>query len=126
MTNTEKQKILELRSKGYGYKKISKELGISVGSIRNICEKGAIIHVCKNCGVEIKSIKGKKQKIYCSDKCRFDWWNKHRDELNHKLIITNISKHCGKEFLSHISKPRIYCSVQCYDAFRTKGGDSDE
>ena len=39
MTDTEKNKILELRALGYGYQKISKEIGVSINSIRNYCSK---------------------------------------------------------------------------------------
>ncbi len=81
MTDTEKNKILELRSLGYGYQKIAKEIGISVNSIRNYCSKQNSIITCKECGKKIKQHPGKKKKKFCSDKCRYIWWNKHRDEL---------------------------------------------
>jgi endogenous inhibitor of DNA gyrase (YacG/DUF329 family) len=39
-----------------------------------------LIGTCLKCGVEIKSIKGTKKKRFCSDRCRWDWWNNHIKE----------------------------------------------
>jgi len=43
---------------------------------------------CLKCGVEIKSIKGKKKKRFCSDRCRWDWWNNHIKEEKLKSRLT--------------------------------------
>jgi len=40
-----------------------------------------LIGNCLNCGIKIKSIKGSKKKRFCSDRCRWDWWNSHIKEL---------------------------------------------
>lgn len=79
------QKVLELRDEGYGYKKIASELNLTRDQVRNICKKKIkkpLESVCKNCGIKIKSIQGKKEKIYCSDKCRYQWWNLQRKIIN--------------------------------------------
>lgn len=118
MTVEEKQKIINLRNDGYGYKRIAKELNLPLSSIRYICEKGMVYSSlsgnCKNCGKKISSIKGKKRKIYCSDKCRLDWWNSHIKEVNKKAFYTITCKHCGKEFISYGNQKRVYCSHSCY------------
>jgi orotate phosphoribosyltransferase-like protein len=78
--NINKQ-ILELRNKGYGYKKIASELQLTRDQVRYICKRSegeTSEDVCKNCGIKIKSSVGKKRKIYCSDKCRYQWWNDKR------------------------------------------------
>ena len=75
------QKILELRDKGYGYKKIATELLLKRDQVRYICnlkEKNPLGGNCKNCGRNIKSVRGKKKKVYCSNKCRYQWWNKQK------------------------------------------------
>jgi len=80
-------KIKELRNKGYGYKKIAKELSMKPQTIRYICrkyEQEDLIGTCKNCNLEMKSVKSKKRKTFCSDRCRWQWWNKQR-----KGIIKN-------------------------------------
>lgn len=46
---------------------------------------------CLNCGIEIRSIKGKKKKRFCSDRCRWDWWNNHikEEKLKSRLVATH-------------------------------------
>ena len=34
--------------------------------------------ICKNCGEEMISIKGKKRKKFCCDNCRYQWWNNQK------------------------------------------------
>ena len=43
-----------------------------------------LIGSCLKCGNEIRSIKGKKKKRFCSDRCRWDWWNNHIKEEKQK------------------------------------------
>ncbi|MCD6449897.1 MAG: hypothetical protein J7L34_05270, partial [Thermotogaceae bacterium] len=84
------KKINELRQLGYGYKRIANELSMKPEAVRYICQKyeqEALIGICKNCGLEMKSVKGKKRKTFCSDKCRWQWWNKQRKGSNkHEAI----------------------------------------
>ena len=83
-------KINELREKGYGYKRIGKEVSIKPEAVRYICrkiDKVALIGTCKKCGKQIKSIKGKKKKIFCSDKCRWKWWNEQRIGLSKNDLL---------------------------------------
>lgn len=86
MNDDLKNKINELKKQGYGYKKIAQELGITLSKVRyaysKINEDYLLYGTCKNCGLRIKSVKGKKKKNYCSDKCRWKWWNKYRSEVN--------------------------------------------
>lgn len=125
MTDTEKNKILELRKLGYGYKKISIEIGVSVNSIRNYCSKIDFIYTCKECGCNIKITPSKKKRKFCSDKCRFLWWNKHRDELNHEIKNVVTCNYCSKKFITFSKSKRVYCSVDCYNKVRCKGGNSN-
>lgn len=74
-----KQRIKELRIEGYGYKKIAKALDLTLSVVRYACYKidqvDPLEGSCEHCGIKIKSIKGKKRKIFCSDRCRWDYWN---------------------------------------------------
>lgn len=126
MTDNEKRRILELRDMGYGYQRIANELGITVGSVRNYCSKMGSRGLCKECGKELKLVPGKKKKVFCSDKCRFIWWNKHRGELKHKVMNKVTCKCCGTEFISFTNSKRTYCSVECYNKIRCKDGGSNE
>lgn len=109
--------ILKLRNNGYGYKKIAKELSISVSAARYAClkneEKSKTTH-CKNCSLPIMSIEGKRKKIFCSDKCRYNWWNNSQDQINKKAFYTHQCKTCNKEFIAYGNNKRIYCSQECY------------
>lgn len=82
MTSEIKNKILTLRDKGYGYKKISIELNMPISSVRYVCvvkdRANELRGTCLNCGKSIKSIPHKKAKKFCSDRCRWEWWNEQR------------------------------------------------
>jgi len=84
--NDKNKRINELRDLGYGYKKIAKELSITPSAVRHACskleEESLLKGHCKNCGIEMLSIRGKKKKTFCSDKCRWQWWNKQRKGSN--------------------------------------------
>ena len=118
MNLEQKQQIIKLKSEGYGYKKISKELNVPLSSVRYVCEKGmddiSLLGTCKRCGNTIRSIKGKKRKQFCCDRCRWDWWNSHIKEVNKKAFYTLTCKHCGKEFTAYGNQKRVYCCHECY------------
>lgn len=118
MTLEEKSKIYQLKKEGYGYKKIASELGISVSSVQSFLKRNPVdidlLGTCKRCGMTIQSIKGKKRKQFCSDRCRWDWWNSHIKEVNKKAFYTLTCKHCGKEFTAYGNQKRVYCCHDCY------------
>lgn len=122
MTTNEKAKINELRKQGYGYKKIAKELSITISAVRYTCstslDEDLLSVNCEQCGLKIKSIKGKKKKRFCSDNCRWKWWNNHQKEVNKKAYYVYRCKCCGKEFSSYGNNKRVYCSHECYTKFR--------
>ena len=118
MTLEEKNKIYQLKKEGYGYKKIANELGLSASSVQSFLKRNPmdldLLGTCKRCGMTIQSIKGKKRKQFCSDRCRWDWWNSHIKEVNKKAFYTLICKHCGKEFTAYGNQKRVYCCHECY------------
>ena len=50
-------------------------------AIHRMREEGRVALVdgtfCHQCGIPIQQTVGRKQKQYCSDKCRMTWWNAH-------------------------------------------------
>ncbi len=80
MTNTDKKKIQELYKRGYGYKRIAKELNVSVGSVRNALLVTNNEMLCRYCGHKLTFVEGKKKKIFCCDACRYSYWNNKRKE----------------------------------------------
>jgi hypothetical protein len=122
-----KNQLKQMRKEGYGYKRIAKELGLTLSVVRYACSKindeDLLEGHCEKCGLKIKSIKGKKRKRFCSDRCRWDWWNKHQKEVDKKAFYTHVCKWCNKEFTTYGNKNRVYCSHDCYIKFKLNKGE---
>ena len=119
MTDQQKKELIDLRAKGYGYKKISQMLGISENTVSSYCQRNLVsIKNCKNCGTVMKKSKGVKPKKFCCDKCRNEWWNKHLDEVNRKANHELVCQCCGQSFTSYGNSKRKYCSRACYYSSR--------
>ncbi len=125
MTNDNIKKIIELRGCGYGYQKISNITGISVNTIRSYCKRNGIekpqsniTGYCKNCNKPVCSTPHRKQKIFCCDKCRLQWWSKNRDLIKQKSVVPQFCILCGKQFFAYNSSNRKFCSHDCYIQYR--------
>lgn len=136
MTDAQKIQISNLRAEGFGYKRIAEQMGISENTIKTYCrrnglggkaatEEQADKHVCLYCGVEVKQNPGRKEKKFCSDKCRNKWWNEHLDRVNRKAMYEYECPHCKKSFTVYGNSHRKYCSHECYIADRFGGGSSE-
>ena len=134
MTKIQKQRIEVLRRQGAAYSQIADTLGLSMNTVKSFCRRNNLVVLnasndakndydkdhCKHCGKKLKQIPKVKPKTFCCDKCRFDWWNKHKPGRIsvHKLTCT----YCGAEFGCH-DKKRKYCRHACYINHRFKEGD---
>lgn len=121
MTNEQKRMVSELMGKGYGYKKIASLMGLSDNTVKSFCHRKkqdtAVTggkHYCPNCGVEVRQNSGRKEKRFCSDKCRSAWWNSHQSQLGRKKVREFICCTCGKFFTGYGKADRKYCSHKCY------------
>ena len=138
MTDSQKAKIIRLRADGKGYRAISHELGISLGTVKSYCIRNGIdaekatklaekitagTTQCENCGKAIKQDPQRKHKRFCSDGCRNQWWNKHLSLVKRKAYYHFKCAYCGKEFELYGDRRRTYCSHECYIAARFKGGE---
>ena len=102
MTMQQKQQVQNLRHLGVGYKKIAGTLGISVNTVKSYCQRnnlnaesisainskrnlGEGQDLCKQCDKLIIQKSKKKPKTFCSDKCRYAWWNDYRCNLKRKV-----------------------------------------
>ena len=72
MTEFEKHRIDELRLNGYGYKKIAKELGLSINTVKSHLARVKVEEtaveakdICLNCGNKLIYIPGHKKKRFC-------------------------------------------------------------
>ena len=118
-----KDKVLELKNKGYSYKAISDQLGIPVSTAKTYLrrEKASEGNTCKHCGAELVNVRGKKTKKFCSDKCRMAWWYKHQNLMNKKSEYQVECKCCKEKFTFYGYKDRKYCSRECF--MRDKYGE---
>ncbi len=128
MTEAEKNQITEFRDKGFGYKKIAQTMGISINTVKSFCKKleyvaaETSITQCLQCGADISQVAGRKEKKFCSDKCRMNWWNSHQDQVKRKAIYEFICPTCGTHFTAYGNSHRKYCSCKCYIIARYRGG----
>lgn len=76
MTTEEKKEIIKLYDNGIGYKKIASIVGVSIGSIRNVLNDRE--ERCPVCGKKLIFIAGKKKKRFCSNACRYQFWNEKK------------------------------------------------
>lgn len=122
MTEDEKRQIVDLRSRGLGYKRIGAVMGISNNTVRSFCRRhgldGTKHILCKQCGKVIKVIEKQKPRKFCSDQCRRDWWNSHLDQVDRKAIYSYSCLNCGQEFTAYGNNHRKYCSRSCYNSAR--------
>lgn len=119
MTTLEKQEILNLRCLGKSYKEISNLTGFCESTVKTTClrtkaKKERRDGYCKYCGKKLRFVSGKKEKQYCSDKCRQLYWHEHNDQLN-KKYDTEIECHfCHRTFRTYKSLNKKFCSWECY------------
>lgn len=134
MTDKEKTYIAELRKKGLGYKKISQKTGISADTVKTYCRRNGMScqrndldsTKCMACGQPIVQNPGRKEKKFCSDRCRNQWWNSRLDLVNRKAMYHFTCSFCSKDFIAYGNAQRKYCSHACYIADRFGGGDHEQ
>lgn len=129
--DTQKRAILTMREQGEAYSKIANALGLSLNTVKSICRRNGVIidhsdwsqnkdHVlCRCCGKPLEYSKSKgKNKLFCSNKCRYTWWNSRRRKQPYYLIC----ERCGKQFISFGNRNRKYCGRECYTLSRYGDG----
>lgn len=121
LSKSQKRKAYLLQMKGYGYRKISSAIGISENAAKYFCKMSQneiTVSACKNCGNNAVSYPGFKKKIFCSEKCRREWWSKNQSAINRKTKMF-VCKNCGKKFISY-RKVAVFCSKKCSGISRRK------
>lgn len=77
------------------YSQISQKLGISESTIKTYCRRHGLgsteVKVtpgkaknCICCGIPVMQTSGRKEKKFCSDKCRMQWWNSNLEKVSRK------------------------------------------
>ena len=105
---TQKEQIKVLRQRGMGYIRVAQALGISENTVKSFCRRNKLTgqvkqeklaeHFCFYCGTAVTQNPGRKEKKFCSNKCRMKWWNAHFDKLNKKTMYPYTCPHCSKAF----------------------------
>lgn len=118
MTDNEKSAIQKLRRDGLGYKKIAFMLGAPVNGVKTYCRRHPIeenmqVAFCLMCGAELKHTPHKRERKFCSDKCRMAWWSAHPELIQRKNLQEYVCPYCGIQFSGH-KKRRVYCSRAYY------------
>lgn len=75
-----KSAIDDMRLKGMSSSAIASAVGLPVNTVKShIYRHPEIprIKLCAYCGRPMRQPKGRKQKKFCSDKCRITYWNHH-------------------------------------------------
>jgi hypothetical protein len=132
VTEPEKSIIQRMRESGAAYAIIADHLKISPNTVKSFCQRKDIqyqaefrpvseLRFCAQCGQPIVQQENRKEKRFCSDKCRSGWWNKHRQELSRKKAIIMTCAHCGNHFESYPQEQRKYCCHACYIQARFGG-----
>lgn len=121
MTEYEKQEIARLYQNNISYRGISQKLNIPINTVKSTIRRFGFTRaegVCKQCNAPLK--KAKNNKIFCSDKCRMQWWNSHPELIIRKAYYHFICAYCGREFDSYGNAHRKYCCHKCYTESRKK------
>jgi len=115
MTKQEKEQIKKMRLEGYGYGKIAQVLNIPKSTISSFCiTLMSQPSLCLDCNKRLKQATGHRQKKYCSDKCRMNYWKSHKDEIKRSLDYSVECSHCHRVFFTYQSLNRKYCSRDCF------------
>jgi endogenous inhibitor of DNA gyrase (YacG/DUF329 family) len=140
MTKEQKSQITKLRTEGYGYNRVAQMTGLSENTVKSFCRRNNLtgmaivdlpkirkqvadgMYYCKCCGVYVEQKPGRKEKKFCSDKCRMEWWNNNLDKVKRKAVYEFTCPYCKKKFKVYGNSRRKYCSHECYVADRFGGG----
>jgi DNA-binding CsgD family transcriptional regulator/endogenous inhibitor of DNA gyrase (YacG/DUF329 family) len=145
MTENQKQTIIKMRLEGTSYSAIAAALDVSENTIKSFCRRNGLNtktplsvrkkiskvlqgDVCKQCGESMRQKPKSKPKMFCSDKCRRDWWKAYNSSPNRKAFYHLTCYGCGKEFNSYGNSSRKYCSHDCYiqNRFNTKARNAND
>ena len=110
MNLKQKVQVEKLKNEGYSFKEISEKLNVSVGTVKSYFARKDQHPKCNCCGVELTGTV-KRERRFCSDKCRMKWWRDNSDVS--RTTVRKVCPICSRTFISYPSKKQTYCSKQC-------------
>ncbi|MBQ8953873.1 MAG: hypothetical protein IJ048_07125 [Clostridia bacterium] len=117
MNQLQMETIESLRAEGLTYDKIASAMSMSLSAIKMyFSRKKAKIPRCDQCRCRLVA-KSKKAR-FCSDSCRFKWYQSHLDTSSNPEKYIHNCLTCGKVFFA--VKPASFCSRPCYYQSRRK------
>ena len=123
MTNEQTIMIYRLMEEGMGYRKIAAEMDLSVNTVKSWCRRHPYekkkTGSCLMCGKVISSTPHKKERKFCSDKCRYAWWSAHPEKRKIKTGYKHVCLNCGREFTNNRISA-FYCCRKCFADARRK------
>lgn len=78
MSKYTQTEIERMRMDGYGPTRIARELGLSINTVKSHIRRHPSLKnavYCLQCGRAVSQTPGRKQKKFCSNKCRSRYWN---------------------------------------------------
>ena len=125
MTEAEKSRVVAYRQQGKGCAEIARLLGVPANTVKSYLQRKRVTvetvpvapvktviqkGCCKQCGIPLTQTEHSREKQFCSDKCRFQWWHEHRGDA--KNAREHICPECQKVFST--DRKQKYCSHECY------------
>ena len=128
MTDTEKSRLVNYRLQGMGCAEIARLLNLSPNTVKSYLQRNRVLveaasaaptvsvkpriqkGYCKQCGTPLTQAEHSREKQFCSDKCRLQWWHAHRGSS--KRAVEHICPECQSVFST--DRMQKYCSHKCY------------
>lgn len=123
MTEYEKYEIARLRREGMSANKIAQTLNLPMNRVRSHIRRHPVDSAakkCLQCRKPLTQVPHRKERKFCSDKCRMLWWNSHPELVKRKAYYDKVCPWCHTAYQSYGKKNRIYCSRKCYADARRK------
>ena len=114
-----KDAILALRQQGRSYQKIAEQLILSPNTVKSVCRRceaeapapeTSTLDTCKDLRAPLPPSAAGRKRTFCSDKCRYAWWNRSRRKQPYRLTCYC----CDRPFISYGNRKRKFCSRECY------------
>ncbi len=121
LTDIQKLQIENMRKNGESYNTIANELGITYKQVRGYLDRNKNNGFCLQCNRPLTQSEHRKEKKFCSDKCRMAWWNDHKELIQRKPHHTQECEYCHKTYNCYRTRASKYCSRECYAKARRKG-----
>ena len=124
MTEKDRALLMGYRQQGKGCAEIARLLGVSVNTVKSYCRRNGINAekkavqskplvrkgTCKQCGAELEQLAHHRERQFCSDRCRMQWWHSHRSDS--RSAEEHTCPECRRTFMT--DRMQKYCSHECY------------